>query len=144
MAISRGKLVLTVFVALIVCLGAGFVWGTSGRGALQTTLDDVKLQLDLAEARGEILEGRVSLYNNNFGDASRHFENAKSPLRRLKERYQNEGKRDAAAGIDAAAGSVDEAQRLASEADPAGDKKGGQALDAIKVAVSAEASGAED
>ena len=138
MAISRGKLVLTVFVALIVCLGAGFVWGTSGRSTLQTTLDDVKLQLDLGEARGEILDGRVSLYNNNFGDASRHFENAKSPLRRLKERYQNAGKRDAAAGIDGAAGNVDEAQRLAGKLDPAANNKAGQALDAIKAAASAK------
>ncbi len=138
MAISRGKIVLTVFVALIVCLGAGFVWGTSGRGTLQTTLDDAKLQLDLAEARGEILDGRVSLYNNNFGDASRHFENAKSPLRRLKERYQNEGKRDAAAGIDGAAANVDEAQRLAGKLDPAANNKAGQALDAIKAAASAK------
>jgi hypothetical protein len=138
MAISRGKLVLTVFVALIVCLGAGFGWGTSGRSALQTTLDDVKLQLDLAEARGELLDGRVSLYNNNFGDASRHFENAKGPLSRLKERYQNEGKRDAAAGIHAAAGNVDEAQRLSAKLDPAANNKAGQALDAIKAAASAK------
>jgi len=93
MAISRGKIFLTVLIALIVCLGAGFIWGNSGRSTLQTTLDDAKLQLDLAEARGDILEGRVSLYNNNFGDASRHFESAKAPLQRLKQRYADDGKR---------------------------------------------------
>jgi hypothetical protein len=134
MAISRGKIFLTILVALIVCLGAGFLWGNSGRSALQTTLDDAKVQLDLAEARGEILEGRVSLYNNNFGDASRHFENAKGPLQRLKQRYAGDGKRDAAASIDGASGHVDEAQQLSGKLDPAANNKAGQALDAIKAA----------
>src|SRR3954453_9810220 len=82
MAITRGKLFLGVVIALIVCLGLGFAWGASGTRELRTSVDDVKQQLDLAEARGEILDGRVSLYNNNFGDASRHFETAKAPLLR--------------------------------------------------------------
>ena len=61
MAISRGKLFLGVVIALIVCFGLGFALRHSGRGELQTTVEDVKQQLDLAEARGEILDGRVSL-----------------------------------------------------------------------------------
>ena len=134
MAISRGKILLTVLVALIVCLGAGFIWGNSGRSTLQTTLDDAKLQLDLAEARGESLEGRVSLYNNNFGEASRHFENAKAPLERLKERYGDAGKRDAATSIDSASHQVGEAQQMAGKLDPAANNKAGQALEAIKAA----------
>ncbi len=138
MAISRGKLFLGVLIALLVCLVAGFVWGRSGRRALETAIGDARLELDLAEARGEILEGRVSLYNNNFGDASRHFENAKGPLQRLKDRYQAEGTRQAAASIDSAAESVDEAQRMAGKLDPGANNKAGQALDAIKAAASAK------
>lgn len=134
MAISRGKLFLGVVIALIVCFGLGFGYGTSGRGELQSTVEDVKQQLDLAEARGEILDGRVSLYNNNFGDASRHFETAKTPLLRVKQRYQNESKREAAASIDTATALVDEAQRLSGKLDPAANNKAGQALDAIKAA----------
>lgn len=138
MAISRGTIFLTVLVALIVCLGAGFLWGHSGRSVLQTTLDDAKLQLDLAEARGAILEGRVSLYNNNFGDASRYFENATAPLQRLKQRYSDDGKRDAAARIDAASAHVGEAQRMSGKLDPAANNQAGQALDAIKAAAAAK------
>jgi len=134
MAISRGKIFLTVLIALIVCLGAGFIWGNSGRSTLQTTLDDAKLQLDLAEARGDILEGRVSLYNNNFGDASRHFESAKAPLQRLTQRYADDGKREAAASIDAASAHVGEAQQMSGKLDPAANNKAGEALDAIKAA----------
>ncbi|MFL6281332.1 MAG: hypothetical protein ACJ731_14545 [Vicinamibacterales bacterium] len=135
MAITRSKLFLGVVIALVVCFGLGFAWGVSGRGELQSTVDDVKQQLDLAEARGEILDGRVSLYNNNFGDASRHFESAKAPLLRVKQRYQDESKREAVASIDTAAGLLDEAQKMTAKLDPAANNKAGQALEAIKAAV---------
>ena len=134
MAISRGKLFLWTVVALLVCVLGGYVWGRSGRGELQTTVDDVKQQLDLAEARGEILDGRVSLYNNNFGDASRHFESAKAPLQRVKQRYQDDSKREAVASIDSAMTLIDEAQRMAGKLDPAANNKAGQALESIKAA----------
>jgi len=134
MAISRSKLFLGVVIALILCFGLGFAWGTSGRSELQGSVADVRQQLDVAEARGEILEGRVSLYNNNFGDASRHFETAKAPLLRVKGRYQDESQRDAAARIETALGLVDEAQRMSAKLDPAANNKAGQALEAIKTA----------
>ena len=137
MAIPTGKLILSVFIALVVCVGLGFGWGAAGRSELRTALDDAKQQLDLAEARGQILDGRVSLYNNNFGDASRHFEDAKAPLRRIKQRDQDAGKRDAASGIDAALGQLEEAQRLAGKLDLSANSKAGDALESIKVAVAA-------
>ena len=130
---ARGRLILIVFVLLVVCLGLGFGWGASGRLGLQSALDDARQQLDLAEARGQILDARVSLYNNNFGDASRHFEDAKTPLRRVKERYQDDSQRDAAARIDAALGLVEEGQRLAGRLDQAANAKAGEALEAMKV-----------
>ena len=136
MAISRGKLFLWIVLALVLCVLLGYVWGQSGRRELQSTVDDVKQQLDLAEARGEILDGRVSLYSNNFGDASRHFETAKAPLLRVKQRYQDESKREAAASIDTASTLIDEAQRMAGKLDPAANNKAAQALDAIKAAAS--------
>ncbi|MEN3339223.1 MAG: hypothetical protein V7647_2899 [Acidobacteriota bacterium] len=131
----RGKLILTAFAALIITLGLGFAWGASGRIALQANLDEARQQLDLSDARARILDARVSLYNNNFGDASRHFEDSKAPLRRVKQRYQDASRTDAASSIDAAVGHVDEAQRLSGKLDPSANAKAGEALDAIKVAV---------
>ncbi len=130
---ARGKLVLVIFVALIVCVGLGFGWGASGQRGLQSALDEARQQRDLAEARGQILDARVSLYNNNFGDASRHFEDTKPPLRRVKQRYQDEGLRDAAARIDAALGLIEEGQRLAGKLDQGANSKAGEALEAMKV-----------
>ena len=133
---TRSKLFLTFVVAMIVALGVGYAWGASGRFSIQRALDESRQQLDLAEARGRILDARVSLYNVNFGDASRNFEEAKTALRRVRERYQETGKSDAAASIEAAIRHVEEAQRLSGTLDPASNGKAGEALEAIKVATS--------
>ena len=131
---TRGRIFLTALVVLIICLGLGYAWGASGRRIVQTALEDSRQQLDLAEARGALLDARVSLYNNNFGDASRRLEEAKVPLRKVKDRFQDAGTSDAAASIDAALGHIDEAQRLAGKLDPAANTRAGEALEAIRVA----------
>jgi hypothetical protein len=131
---TRVRIFLTALVVLIICLGLGYAWGASGRRIVQTALDDSRQQLDLAEARGALLDARVSLYNNNFGDASRRLEEAKVPLRKVKDRFQDAGTSDAAASIDAALGHIDEAQRLAGKLDPAANTRAGEALEAIRVA----------
>jgi hypothetical protein len=133
---SRLKLVLTGVVVLIVMLGLGFAWGASGRMAAQRALDDAKQQLDLAEARGKLLEARVSIYNMNFGDAQRQFEDAKAPLTRARDRYQQGGKREAAEGISAALAQVQEGQRLAGKLDQNANNQASEALKAIQVATS--------
>lgn len=135
---TRSKLILAVFGGLIVCLGLGYAWGASGRLTIQGALDAAQQQLDLAEARGQILEARVSLYNMNFGDASSRFEDAKAPLRRVRQRYQDARRSDAASGVDAALGHVEEAQRLAGKLDQAANSKAGKALEALKVAATSK------
>jgi hypothetical protein len=134
--ISRTRLIVLALAGLIVVLGLGFTWGASGRFSIQDSLDQTRQQLDLAEARGALLEARVSLYNVNFGDASRHFEEAKAPLRRARERYQQIGKNAAAGSLAAALEHVDEGQRLAGALDQAANTKANDALQAIKVAAS--------
>jgi hypothetical protein len=131
---TRLKLALTAVVALIVTLGLGYAWGASGRLSLSAALEDSRQQLDLAEARGQLLDARVSLYNVNFGDASRHFEEAKAPLRRAQDRYQTMGRSDAANSIAAAMEHAAEGQRLAAKLDQTANAKAGDALEAIKVA----------
>jgi hypothetical protein len=129
-----GKFILIGIVVLIVCVGLGFAWGASGQRAVQSALDQTRQHVDLAEARGELLDARVSLYNNNFGDATRHLEDAKVPLRRARERYQELDKREAADTIGAALDRVEEAQRLAGKLDTGANAKAGEALDAIRIA----------
>jgi hypothetical protein len=132
----RSRLLLSIVVALVVALGLGYAWGASGRFSVQNALDDARQQLDLAQARGALLEARVSVYNVNFGDAARHFEEAKAPLRRVRERYQQVGKNAAAGSVTAALEHIDEGQRLAGKLDQAANNKANDALEAIKVASS--------
>ena len=131
-----GRLILVGFVGLVVTLGIGYAWGSSGRRAMQSTLDGTQQHLDVAEARTSLLEARVALYNVNFGDASRRFEDAKAPLRRIRKRYADEGNDEAVRRIAAALEQVEEAQRLAGKLDQAANSKAGEALEAIKVATS--------
>jgi Tar-like ligand binding protein len=121
---------------LVVVLGLGFAWGASGRVAAQRAAEDTKQQLDVAEARGKLLEARVSLYNVNFGDAQRQLEDARAPLTRARDRYQQDGRRDAAEGISAALAHVQEAQRLAGRLDPNANNQTSEALKAVQVATS--------
>ena len=131
-----GKLVLTAAIVLIVVLGLGYAWGASGRSAMQSALDEGRQRLDIAEARAEVLDARVSLYNMNFGDASRRFEEAKVPLRRIRQRLSDVGSTDAVRSLSAALEHLEEAQRLSGKLDPAANNKAGEALEAIKVATS--------
>jgi hypothetical protein len=133
---TRIKLVLAAVVAAIVIAGIGYAMGGSGRYQLQGALDETRERLDLAEARGHLLDARVSLYNVNFGDASKHFEESKAPLRRVRDRYQRVGKNAAAGSIGAAMAHIDEAQRLAGKLDQASNAKANDALEAIRVASS--------
>src|SRR5260370_36325288 len=130
------KLVLAVIVLLLVALGTGYWWGASGRGAAQQALNDVREQVDLADARSHILEARVSLYNVNFGDAQRQLDDAKAPLTRARDRAQAEKKREAADSLSAALGHVQDAQRLAGRLDQNADSQANEARKSIQIATS--------
>ena len=133
---SRMKQLLTVAVLIIVAVGLGFAWGASGRVALQQGVDDAQQQLDVLDARGHILDARVSLYNVNFGDAQRQLEDAKAPLTRARDRMQSEGKKPAAEAMAAALTHVQDAQRLASRLDQGANTQAGEALKSIQSATS--------
>jgi hypothetical protein len=130
------KLVLAVIVLILVALGVGYFWGASGRGAAQQALDDVRQQVDLADARGHILEARVSLYNVNFGDAQRQLDDAKAPLTRARDRAQAQGTRASADALTAALARVQDAQRLAGRLDQNANSQANEALKAIQTATS--------
>ena len=133
---SRMKQFLIVAVMIVVAVGLGFAWGASGRVALQQGVEEAQQQLDVLEARGHILDARVSLYNVNFGDAQRQLEDAKAPLTRARDRMQTEGKKEAAAALATALTHVQDAQRLASRLDQGANTQAGEALKSIQSATS--------
>ena len=132
---SRGRIALSVLVALIVTLGLGYVWGSSGRSPVEEALEQSRQQLDLAEARGHLLDARVSLFNLNFGEASQHFEEAKVPLGRVRDRLRKSGDRAAAEKLGTALDQIADAQKRAGKLDQSANSKAGEALETIKVAM---------
>jgi hypothetical protein len=128
------KLVLTGFVVVLVALGLGFAWGSSGRVTAQGALDDLRQQLDVADARTHILEARVSLYNVNFGDAQRQLDDAKGPLTKARDRAQAQGTKASVDAFTAALTHVQEAQRLAGRLDQNANNQATEALKAIATA----------
>jgi hypothetical protein len=125
------KLVLGVSLGLLVALGAGWLWGSSGRWDADRAVQAAELRSDLLEARSLALAARVDLYNVNFGDASRHLEDAKGLLRHAAERLKNAGRPDDAKRLDPALTRMDEAQQLAGKLDQGANSRAADAAKTI-------------
>lgn len=109
------KRFLTVGIALVVALGAGWVWGASGRSDLNRALRTAELRAGLLEGRTAVLDARLDLYSVNFGEASRHLEAARSALRASAARLNGLGRQADAKPLELALAKIDEAQRMAGQ-----------------------------
>lgn len=107
------KFVIGAFVLLLVALGGGWYWGASGRWDVERALSAAALRSELLDARGSALAARVDVYSVNFGDASRHLEDAKGAARRAAERLRASGYPDQATQMDDAFAQAEAAQQLA-------------------------------
>jgi hypothetical protein len=107
------KLILGIGLALLVAVGAGWVWGASGRSETNRVLQIAELRADLLEGRAAVLAARLDIYSVNFGEASRHFEAARSVLRVADARLTSLGREEDAIALKAALTRIDEAQRMA-------------------------------
>lgn len=93
---------------------ASFFYGRSGASADREAVVAARLRLQLVESRAQVLDGRVSLYLVNFGDAGRHFAFAKGPLTSARATLAARGRNDLAETLDRANKELDSAQQLAS------------------------------
>ena len=109
------KLILGIGVALLVAFGVGWAWGASGRSDITRALRIAELRGGLLEGRAAVLDARLDIYSVNFGDASRHFEAARTTLRAADARLNDLGRREDATRLKAAVTRIDEAQRMAGQ-----------------------------
>jgi hypothetical protein len=128
---TRMRLVLGALVGMVIALGAGFVWGSSGQSALNRAVQEAELRSDLFEARSAVLAARVDLYNVNFGNASRNLESAKAVLSRATERLKNTGRDEDVTKLDPALAQISEAQSLAGRFDQSANARAGSATQTI-------------
>jgi hypothetical protein len=121
------KLVVGIVVGLAVALLAGWIWGASGRLDMSDALQSSELRGELLGARAAVLDARVAVYNVNFGEASKHLEDARGLLRRADERLKSLGRDDEVKQVQTALASIDEAQRMTGKLDQGANSRAGDA-----------------
>ena len=133
------KLALGIAAGLAVALLAGWLWGRSGQPDMAAALQASELRGELLGARAATLDARVAIYNVNFGEASKHLEDARGLLRRADERLKSLGRDDEVKQVQTALASIDEAQRMAGKLDQGANSRAGEAAKAVADVLDAEA-----
>ena len=131
---NRVKLGLIGLGVLIVVFGVGYAVGASGRRAAEQALSGTEQRIDVANARGLLLQARVSLYNVNFGDAQRQLQEVQAPLERVRERFETDGNETATASVATAIQHARQAQAMAGKLDQAANTAAAQALQSLDAA----------
>lgn len=126
------KLIGGVILAVVVSLAGGWLWGASGKSAVDRERRVLEQRADVETARAAILSGRVSLFLNNFGDASKSFENARLALEQLQVRLREVGQAERAGRVEIVLTSVRDAQRRAAQLDASAQNAAAAALQALE------------
>ena len=117
--------------AVIVAGVGGWMIGASGRSAELQLTRTAEQRADLAEVRALIVEGRVSLFLSNFGDASKKFEAAITGLERMQIQLRENAQAERAGRLEIAIAHARDAQRLAASFDASAHTAADEALKAI-------------
>ena len=133
------KLVLGMAAGLAVALLAGWIWGRSGRLDMTRGLQTSELRGELLGGRAAVLDARVAIYSINFGEASRHLEDARGLLGRAAERLKSLGRDDELKLVQTALASIDDAQRMAGKLDQTANSRAGDAAKMLADVLDAEA-----
>jgi hypothetical protein len=133
------KLILGIAAGLAVALLAGWIWGRSGQSDTARALQTSELRSELLGARAAVLDARVAIYSVNFGEASRHLEDARGLLGRAEERLKSIGRNAEVTQVQAAQASIDDAQRMAGKLDQSANSRAGEAAKMIADVLDVEA-----
>lgn len=129
---NSAKTGLIVIAVVLVALLAGFLWGASGKSTLDRALQRSELRNELLEARSAALAARIDVYNTNFGEASRHLEDARSVGARAVQRLEGLGRDDNMKQLQSALAALEDAQRLAGKLDLTANARAGEAAKTIE------------
>jgi hypothetical protein len=128
---AKAKFVLWGLVAALVLLGVGWLWGASGRWDAQASLRDSELRVRLSEAQGALARARVDLFELNYGQASRHFGQARRALDDAAGRLEKNGRKDTAGAVRDALAKTVEAQQLAASVSTSANERAAEALKSL-------------
>jgi hypothetical protein len=128
---TKLKMVLWGLVAAAIVLALGWLWGSSGRWDAEAGRRDAALRLDLADGRGALAMARVDLFELNYGQASRHLQEAKEALTTAAESLEAGSRRDEANAVRQALTKVVEAQQFSSSVNTTANERTAEALEAL-------------
>jgi len=134
------KLVGWGVLAAAVVFGAGWFMGASGRASLEQERREAIGRAEFAEARGRVLEGRVHLFQSNFGQATKAFDAARVLVTASQTRLRQAGDAVRAGQLEVAIAQLREAQQLSLALNSGAQAAADEALRVID-AVSSTASG---
>jgi len=120
------------FAGAIIVVGlGGWMIGASGTSAREQEKIAAEQRADTTQARALLLEGRVSLFLSNFGDASQKFEAAIVVLERIQTQLRETAQAERAGRLQIAIAHVRDAQRLAASFDASAHTAADEAFKAI-------------
>jgi hypothetical protein len=123
---AKAKLILGIVAGLLVALLAGWIWGAWSQPDLAGPLQTSELRGELLGARAAVLDARVAIYSINFGEASRHLEDARGLLGRAAERLKSLGRDEDVKQLETALARIDDAQRMAGKLDQSANSRAGE------------------
>jgi len=89
-----------VVLALVATLGIGWVWGASGKSAIERDKRRVETQRHFETARADVLDGRLTLVGNDYAHAGESFKAAAAELEDLQRMLREVGQAEIAGRIE--------------------------------------------
>ena len=134
---AKMKIVLWGLLDAVILLGAGWLWGSSGRWDAEAGLRDNQLRLRLADARGALALSRVDLFELNYGQASRHLQQAKDALNEVLGQLGSSAQKPMSDAVREALAKTVEAQQLAASVNTTANERAAEALKSLERAPAA-------
>jgi hypothetical protein len=128
------KAIAIAIAAAVLAFFAGWLTGSAGKASIETARTESELQAQVATARADLLEGRVSVLLTNFGDAVSAFQRARTDIGRLQNTLRESSQSERAGRLEIVISHLSDAERLAVALDRRSQDAAGEALKALQAA----------
>ena len=105
------KVIVVILAALVASALGGWFAGASGRSAIELESRRAGMRAEFAEARALVLDGRVNLYQTNFGNSIERFQQARNFIGRIQVGLREGGQVEQAGRLEIALSHLSDAQR---------------------------------